>query len=190
MHHLYQTIKRSALISVLGVMLLQACGPLQIQDTQTGHWVAFQTGTVELHRDILIASERTRAFFQNGTQVPRINEFKPFCQLELNRLQEQPQMVRPDSFIITQVGGKTEQVVAINGILLASLDNTIAHLGGSDTGPQRVTEILYFRLHSDRQPDVRELACGGAFDSPGNARAPTVQEIAGALGENATLVLR
>lgn len=189
MPDLYDSIKRLLLVCLLG-MPLQACGPQQIRNAQTGDWVPFQAGTLELHREIRIPGERTRTFFQNGAQQPGINEFKPFCQLEVNRLREEPQTVQPDSFTITHVGGKTETVVALTPTLVASLDNNVAWLDRNDGGPLRVTQILYFRLHSNRQPDVRELGCGGAFDSPGNAAAPTLQEIAAALGENATLTLR
>lgn len=187
---LHNAMRRYALLLLLTTPLLQACGPLQIRNAQTGNWVPFQAGTLELHRDIHIPSERTRTFFQDGAQQSGINEFKPYCQLEVNRLQAEPQTVSPDSFAITRVGGKTETVVALTPTLVASLDNNVAWLDRNDGGPLRVTQVLYFRLHSDRQPDVRELACGGAFDSPGNAAAPTLQEIATALGENATLTLR
>lgn len=190
MLNLFDSMKRLLLACLLGIPLLQACGPLQIRDTQIGNWVPFQAGTLELHRDIDIPSERTRTFFQGGAQQSGINEFKPFCQLEVNRLREEPQTVQADKFAITRVGGKTETVVALTPTLVASLDNNFALLDHNDGGPLRVTQILYFRLHSDHQPDVRELACGGAFDSPGNAAAPTLQEITAALGENATLTLR
>lgn len=187
---LYSTMQRFAPLLLLSTLLLQACGPQQIRNAQTGDWVPFQAGTLELHREIRIPGERTRIFFQNGTQQPGINEFKPFCQLEVNLLREEPQTVQADSFAITRVGGKTETVVGLTPTLVASLDINVASLDRNDGGPLRVTQILYFRLHSDRQPNVRELACGGAFDSPGNATAPTLQEIAAALGENATLTLR
>lgn len=190
MLNLYNFRKHLLLVCLLGIPLLQACGPLQIRDTQTGNWIPFQAGTLELHRDIHIPGEHTRTFFQGGAQLPHINEFKPFCQLEVNRLREEPQTVQADTFAITRVGGKTETVVALTPALVASLDTNLAVLDRNDGGPLRITQILYFRLHSNRQPDVRELACGGAFDSPGNAAAPTLQEIAAALGDNATLTLR
>ncbi|MBU2477493.1 MAG: hypothetical protein KKA36_00250 [Gammaproteobacteria bacterium] len=186
----FNATHRLALLLLLSTLPLQGCGPLQIRNEETGTWVPFQAGTLELHRDIHIPSERTRTFFQGGVQLPHINEFKPFCQFEVNRLRTEVQTVQADSFAITGVGGKTETVVGITPTLVASLDNNIASLDRSDGGPLRVTQILYFRLHSDRQPDVRELACGGAFDSPGNAYAPTLQEIAAALGKHATLTLR
>jgi hypothetical protein len=186
---MYDTMLRLSLLLLLITPLLQACGPLQIRDVQTGNWIPFHTGTLELHRDINIPAERTRAFFQDGAQVSRINEFKPFCQLEVTNLRTDTQTVQADSFAITRVGRQTETVVVTEAIQVASLEN-IAGLVRGDGGPLRVTEILYFQLRSERQPNARELACGGAFDSPGNADAPTLQEIAAALGEHATLTLR
>lgn len=189
MHHLHHTLTISALTSLLGMMLLQSCGPIQIRDTQAGNWVASQAGILELHRDIHIPGERTRVFFQGGAQLPRVNEFQPFCQLEVTYLRDSVQTVHADRFTITRVGRKTEEVVALDTVMVASLGN-VAWLSRGDSGPLRVTEMLYFRLHSDRQPEVRELACGGAFDAPGLAYAPTVQQIATALGEHARLLLR
>lgn len=162
---------------------------MQVRDAQTGNWISLQSGILELHHDIQIPGGRTRVFFQGSEQLPRFNEFAPFCQLEVTQLRDRSQTLQPDRFTITRVGRKTEEVVALDAVMVASLGSS-AWLGRNDSGPLRVTEMLYFRLHSDRQPMVRELACGGAFDTPGLAYAPTLQEIAAALGEHATLLPR
>ncbi len=56
-------------------------------------------------------------------------------------------------------------------------------------GVTRHTQVFLFRLHSERQPQVRQLNCGGAFEDPGLAQWPTLQDITRALGDHATLRL-
>ena len=179
-----------ALICLAGALLLHGCGPMQIRNAQTGAWLPITGGTLEVHRDIGIAAGRARTFFQDGVPASGINEFKPFCQIEVSTLRETEQTIRPDSFAITPVGGRYEQVVEMVPTQLASLFVGIGTSVDGGDSPSRVTHMLYFRLHSPKQPDVRGFACGGAFDDPGDADAPTLQEIANALGSYATLVTR
>ena len=191
MNHIYNRGLYLAVACCLGVPLLQACGPLTVKDAQTGAWVPIQAAALEVHRDITIPSGRARIYFQNGKQVSGINEFKSFCQLEITTLQEHVQTVRPDRFTVTRVGRSMEEIVEARSITLAALDNFALGEGSDDGGgPTRITQMFRFRLHSDRQPDVRSLSCGGAFDDPVDADAPTMQEIAADLGDYATLELR
>ena len=57
-------------------------------------------------------------------------------------------------------------------------------------GLSREMQVYVFSLQSERQPDVRFLICGGAFDDPADADAPTRQDIAAALGDYGTLTLQ
>ncbi len=182
---------RLAVACCLGIPLLQACGPMTVKDAQTGAWVPIQTAALEVHRDITIPSGRARSLLPKRTQISHINEFQPFCQLEITTLREHAQTVHPDRFTVIRVGRSMEEIVEARQVMLAGLGG--GGLGQSDndsSGPTRITQMFRLRLHSDRQPDVRSLACGGAFDTPGDADAPTLQEIAAALGDYATLELR
>ena len=60
--------------------------------------------------------------------------------------------------------------------------------GGDGEGREMKTYI--FQLHSDRQPDVLSLVCGGAFDIPARAARPSLQQIEHALGDYASLLLQ
>lgn len=187
MTHTYNRVWRLAAVFCLGVPMLQSCGPMTVRDARTGAWVPMQAAVLDVHRDIVIPGGHTRAFFQNGAPVPHINEFQPFCQLEVNTLKEQARSVHPDRFTVTRVGRSIKEVVEARPVMLAMLGGfALTH----DDGPSRVTQMFSLRLHSERQPDVRGLACGGAFDAPGHAYAPTMQEIAVALGDFATLALK
>ncbi|MFN2339239.1 MAG: hypothetical protein ABR544_09745 [Gammaproteobacteria bacterium] len=169
---------------------LQACTSLTIRDAATNAYVPIQTGSFELHQEVSFPSERTRIFFQDGTIVTAINEFKPHCQLEINPLRETVQQVRPDRFEIIRVSTRTDQVVMTQPVQLAAVRMGGSMLfGKSDGGVSRHMQVYLFRLHSERQPQVRQLNCGGAFDDPGLAEWPTLQDIARALGDYATLRL-
>jgi hypothetical protein len=182
---------RHSLITLCACLtLLQACGPLTIRDTTTKTHVPIQTGTLELHQEVSFPSERTRIFFQDGGIVASINEFKPHCQLEIDPLRDVVQKVQPDRFEITRVTTRIDQVVMTRPVQLATVRMGGSMLfGKSDGGVSRHTLVYLFRLQSERQPEVRQLNCGGAFDDPGLAEWPTLQDIAHALGDYATLTL-
>ena len=169
---------------------LQACTPLTIRDADTNAYVPMQAGSLELHREVQFPRERTRVFFQDGAPVPVINEFKPHCQLEIGPLRDEVQRVQPDHFEVTRIATRIDPVVMTQPVRLAALGMGIgASFGGMDGGVTRQTQVFLFRLHSERQPQVRQLNCGGAFEDPGLAQWPTLQDIARSLGDHATLRL-
>jgi hypothetical protein len=179
-----------SIASLIPLFLLQACTPLTIRDTTTNAYVPMQTGSLELHREVSFPAERTRVYFQDGELVPTLNEFKPHCQLEISPLRDEVQTVRPDRFEITRISTRIDPVVMMQPVRLAALGMGVgAFFGGVDGGVTRQAQVFLFRLHSERQPQVRQLNCGGAFEDPGLAKWPTLQDIARALGDHATLRL-
>jgi hypothetical protein len=173
------------------LILLSGCGPLVIRDDERNAYVPIQTGTFELHKDVTIRAGRTRAYLQDGAIVPGVNEFRPHCQLDVNTLQDVPRTIKPDQFNITRISMRTDEIVQASPLRLAALgDIGLAASDAFDGGLTRRMYVYLFFLHSDRQPDVRVLICGGAFDDPIDAKLPTLGEIARVLGENGTLTLR
>ncbi|MFP5506162.1 MAG: hypothetical protein ACLGH6_08190 [Gammaproteobacteria bacterium] len=180
-----------AIAAVACLVLLQGCGPLLVRDETVGAYTAARSGVFELHEDITIRAGRTRTYLQDGAIVSGVNEFRPHCQLEINTLSESPQTVRVDRFSITRIGTRTDQVVQSAPLQLAALDGTARWpFDGFMDGELRRMYVYIFHLHSDQQPDVRALICGGAFDSPGLAVLPSLGEIARALGRYGSLQLR
>jgi hypothetical protein len=173
------------------LLLLAGCGPLLIRDTERNAYVPAQAGTFALHKAITVGGGRTRVYLQDGEPVSGVNEFKPHCQLQVNTLEDTLRTVHPDTFTITRVSTRTDQVVQSVPLRLAALGTfQQAHFGHDDGGETRRMYVYLFYLQSDRQPDVRALICGGAFDTPGLAERPSLQEIAAALGAYGTLTLR
>jgi hypothetical protein len=177
-----------SIVLLIPLFLLQACGPLTIRDAATKTHVPIGSGSLELHREVRFPRERTRVFFQDGELVPTLNEFKPHCQLEIGPLRDEVQTVRPDRFEISRISTRIDPVVMLQPVRLAAVGMRVGAFSG-DGGVTRQTQVFLFRLHSERQPQVRQFNCGGAFEDPGLAQWPTLQDIARALGDYATLHL-
>jgi hypothetical protein len=76
-------------------------------------------------------------------------------------------------------------------VIAVNVDIQLSSGGDSGgDGEGRLMKTYIFQLHSDRQPDVMSLVCGGAFDIPARAARPSLQQIEHALGDYATLVLQ
>lgn len=192
---MFKTDRVVVIVALLA--LLAGCGPPRILDTERGGYVPVRQGTFELRRDLTVRAGRTRVYLQGGAVVAGVNEFQPHCQLEVNTLSDAPQALRADSFAVTAISTRRDNVVAADHLQIASLDTAAVGVGvgvgfghwGFGGWETRRMQAYVFRLHSERQPDVRSLTCGGAFDDPWLAELPTLQEIAVALGEYGRLVL-
>jgi len=179
---------------VLIILLLAACGPLVIRDDARREYVPLRSVVLELHREVEIPPERTRMFFQGGEVQSAFNEFRPHCELTVRNLLDRPQTIHSDRFLVTHVLADTVQVATAGNVVVAmNLDIQLSHGGGGDSGGDgegRQMKTYIFQLHSDRQPDVLSLVCGGAFDLPSWAARPSLQQIERALGDYATLLVQ
>jgi len=181
-----------------GVMItlsLAACVPLVIRDDTRQDFVPLSNAVVELHRDVNVPPERARVFFQGGQVQPAASEYSPHCELTVRNLVDKPQTIRPDRFIVTSVSADTVYVVTSGNVVVAvNVDIQLSSGGdGGDSGGDgegRQMKAYIFYLHSDRQPDVLSLVCGGAFEIPARAARPSLQQIEQALGDYATLLLQ
>jgi hypothetical protein len=181
--------RRAVAAALAAAWFLTACGPLLIRNEAGPDYVPLSNASVELHRDVVVPPERTRVFFQEGVVQPSINEFRPHCELTARDLIDRPQTIHADHFSVERVTSDIVHVVASGGVVVAvSADFQLANGGGGD-GEGRLMKIYTLYLHSDRQPQVLSLVCGGAFNLPALASRPTLQDIEAALGDYATLQL-
>lgn len=188
-------MKRRHVIAALSTAsLLAACGPLLIRNEVTRENVPLRNAVLELHRDVVVPPGRARVFFQNGMAQSAVNEYRPHCELTVRHLLEQPQTIHADRFTVVRVTADVVRVVTTgNVVLTVNADFQLGHGGGGGDsggdGEGRLMKIYTLYLHSDGQPDVLSLDCGGAFDSPALATRPSLQDIGTALGDYATLEL-
>ncbi len=186
--------RRSVLMTLLlvGCYCLCACGSLTIRDVEKQEFVPIERGILELHRDIVISPHRTRVFFQKGQIVYGVNEYDPHCQLRVRELSEEAQIVQSDRFSIDEAYGSVDEIVSSGDTQVASSVSANLFAGGGSgdgNGEMRLMYTYHMSLHSDRQPFVTYLVCGGAFEEPAFADYPTLQDIEVALGHYATLTL-
>jgi len=171
---------------------LSACGPLTIKDTATQSFIPIQRGVLELHRDVVIPAHRTRVFFQGGRSLYGIDEYYPHCQLRVRDISQQTQTVEADRFTMDRVFGTLDQVVSNDPVRVAAVGATVIAGGGGNgggNGEGRQLYLYFMALHSDQQPQVTYLVCGGALVEPAFADYPSLQDIQTALGDYATLTL-
>jgi hypothetical protein len=180
--------------ALLAAWLLAACGPLLIRNEASRDYVPLSNASVELHRDVVVPPGMARVFFQAGVAQTAINEYRPHCELTVRTLAERPQTIHADHFTVKRVTSDIVHVAASGGVVVAvsaGLQLTSGGGGGGSggDGEGRLMKIYTLYLHSDRQPDVLSLVCGGAFDLPALATRPSLQDIKTALGDYATLQL-
>ena len=186
--------RRAIAVALAAGVLLAACGPLSIRNEATREYVPLRDASLELHRDVVVPPGRARVFFQEGAAQPAINEYRPHCELTVKRLADTPQTIHADRFTVERVSADNLHVVTSGDVVVAVMaDFQLASGGGGGDGGNgegRLMKIYTLYLHSDRQPDVLSLVCGGAFNFPALAIRPSLQDIETALGGYATLQLR
>jgi len=183
---------RWIIAALTAAWLLAACGPLLIRDEATRNYVPLTEAVLELHRDVVVTPERARVFFQQGEVQPGVNEYRPHCELTIRKLADRPQTIRADHFSVERVSADIVHVVTSGDVVVAMNAGFQLTSGGGDGGGDgegRLMKVYTLYLHSDRQPDVLSLVCGGAFDLPALASRPSLQDIQTALGDYATLEL-
>ncbi len=178
-----------AIVIVLIVVLTGCAGFSPHPVTET--WRRLGDGmTLVLHRPVTIPPGRSTVVIQGGEVIHGGRDrFQPFCELAIDHLAVQSEVVSPDRFTIERVRGQTLYTWRLGRPLrLAAAGRFRLAMAGDDLLPMEVTEAWRMRLFSPRQPQVILLLCGGAEDNFVDlARPPTVAEIRAALGRVASL---
>jgi hypothetical protein len=151
---------------------------------------------LRLTQTLIIPAERAMIYIANGKVVPlknfnTVDVYEPYCMFYLHNGSNQPRQIEPDQFDVIRVvewegyHGNTSQ------IKLASIDDSNIRLSGLfngiassdiDAGPSIIMYATILRLHSAKQPEVKELVCGH-WDHQGTVEPLTLQEMKVALGD-------
>jgi hypothetical protein len=137
-----------------------------------------------LKQDITIPASQVKTFFQNGRQVPGVNEFQTFCRSEVLPLKDTPQVVRADEFSIKRSGKLVTEIVQNETDVIRPRFQLVARF---DENP-KVYGITMF-LQSASQPDVYRMICGQRQDPISSSRAPSLAQIRAALGDTFELAV-
>ncbi len=163
------------------VMLLAGCSSwLPDYSAEDSGW------SLVLHKSLTVAGDNTRVFLQEGRMLPSLgfDQYRPACNLEVRSLAPQPRRIEPGSFVVNRIQPLREEVASWRPVMLASLTLAGAEV---DHSPADIFLGYHFWLSSEAQPDVLRMTCRGVFAEPWEAEYPTLEEIAVALGDYATL---
>ena len=173
---------------LFAVMGLSACQSGFQVGTGDGDFQGLSATSFALHQDVRIPPRQAHTAFQRGAREPGAGEFAPHCELEVRQVLEEAQTVHADVFDITGVRGFTHYVKRpARRIRLAAADGF--QLASDDSG-EWIMQAYHFTLHSDEQPDVMRLICGGAYDYPYYARYPDIEDMRLALGDAGSIGFR
>lgn len=174
-------INRRMMTAVLLATVSVGCQTLQ--DVESAYYQIPVGSRLVLHKEIPIPPEAARIKIQGGEvrHYGLVDEYEPFCELEVEEVRSVAQRVHPDEFVITKVDHRTYDV-GLSRDRVASLGMRIG-FGGD--GPLQTFYATILQLRSEAQPNVLKLTCQNdqrAFPGILYARHLTVAEIREALG--------
>ena len=140
--------------------------------------------TFELTRPITIPAQSKRIFFQNNElmSIREVNEYHPYCELQVSIARSTPQTVSPDEFVVFKVYQILKFQLAQEALQVAAMRDPD---GVEDF--QLVATVM--ELYSPRQPEVSRVVCA-AWGLPQDMSFVTVAMIRGLLVEFFSLDLQ
>ncbi len=182
---------RPALGALAGIMVTVAgCQHAPVSDRSSIDFLIPEGATFTLHRPITIPPREAHVYIQDGAVHPLngTNLYYPHCKLGVADIGDAPRTVAPGGFQITRVRRYVDHILLVDraGLQLAALGLRLAQGDGGSDGPTDYMYVTAMRLHSDRQPQVRDLHCQ-QLDDPGLGRHVSYEEIRQSLGDLATI---
>ncbi len=166
---------------------LTACHSVFYPGERANLFRDLQGGEFVLLEDIVVSSRRSHVELLGDASIKGGGGFYPHCELEVEQVLDDPQTVYADTFIIGKVRGMTHYVKRMPGQLMLAAAEGFRLLSG-DTS-EWIMLAYHMSLHSNTQPQVRTLICGGAYSFPYYAHYPSLHEIDLSLGSAAMLRL-
>ncbi len=163
------------------VLLLGGCAGLQSPDPASPYYAYAPGWAVQLNRPLTIPPDAATVRLQYGRIVPRnsVQEYAPFCVVELNTVRAEAQTLQPGRFEVWRVTRSVSPVAA------AASPFVKARFVADDGDPTFLYFKTEFRLRDAAQPDLRGMSCAWNQMAPGNRalmRHLTLDEIRQALG--------
>lgn len=180
------------LFAVVALLLSGGCALLPELDERSPYFKVPKGSVIDLNERIRIPPAYARVWIQNGVQVgTRFDAFSPSCGVEIARIdRERPQYVEPGRFRVVKVQFLREEVVQARPARVASAGGDSSDgTEWQDLGAPLYHEGYHLWVKNPDQPNVRRFTCRGVYDSPSDAKPPSVQEIRAVLAPVATLLL-
>lgn len=147
----------------------------------TAGWV------VQLNQPLTIPPDAATVRLQYGDIVPRnsVQEYDPYCVVELNTVRSEPQILKPGRFEVWRVTRSVQTLAATASPFIKTM------YGFDDAGASFLYYKTEFHLRDSAQPDLRSMTCAWDQMTPGSRafmRHLTLDEIRSALGHWITLI--
>ncbi len=177
-------------MKIIGIglaLLLGGCAGLESPDPASPYY-AYTTGwTAQLKRPLTIEPASATVRLQFGRIVPRnsVQEYAPFCVVELNTVSDEAQTLQPGRFEVWRVTRSVSTIAA------AASPFVKVGLMVDHSEPSFLYYKTEFRLRDAAQPKLRSMTCMWDQMAPGNRplmRHLTLDEIRQALGDWMTLI--
>ena len=177
-------LRRRLLPAALGLLVLLGCRTVPV-DPESSHHYTIPTGSrLALNHALEVPAGHWSLFFQDGeAKIKSIDEYRPYCRLNLSSARPEPWTVEPDTFTIIRVDNEVDARKG-TAASVASLRLT----GGVLRDFALVDYMTRLHLRSREQRFVRRLSCGYRGE-PGFFLFLNVAQIREALGGHFTLEL-
>lgn len=179
---------------VVGAAILAGCQTSGPVGPGSPYYKVPVGSTVTLHQRLSVPAHTAGIYIQGGRviagrELNPVNQYYVYCRLEVNDVRDTSQTIEPDTFTVHRVGSRRDDV-ALHYPMYASRGMLGIGMGGGadDAGPGMQNWSVDLYLHSERQPQVRRLACQHWVYNY-EAEFPTVDEIRKTLGKVMTLKL-
>jgi hypothetical protein len=169
------------------LLLLGGCAWLTSPDPASPHYAYTSGWVAQLNRPLPIAPDAATVRLQYGRIVPRnsVQEYDPFCIVELDTVRAEVQILQPGRFEVWRVRR------SMSFITVAASPRVRAAYVDDDGDPSFLYYITEFRLRDPAQPNLRAMTCAWNQMAPANRalmRHLTLDEIQGALGDWISLI--
>lgn len=163
------------------VLLLGGCAGLQSPDPASPYYAYAPGWTVQLNRPLTIPPDAATVRLQYGRIVARnsVQEYAPFCVVELNTVRAEAQTLQPGRFEVWRV------IRSVSPVAAAASPFAKTRFVVDDGAPTFLYFKTEFRLRDAAQPNLRGMSCAWNQMAPGNRalmRHLTLDEIRQAVG--------
>lgn len=181
------------IIIFIMVLLSVSCSSLRVENPATIKELLPVGSTLRLTQALDIPKERSSIYIANGKVAPlknfnTVDIYDPYCMLRLHNEAAHARQVMPDQFKVTKV---VEWEGYYSGLKKRNVANITKHSGGmskvvffgnNDSGFSIIMHATVIGLHSDTQPEVKEIVCGH-WDEQSLVEPLTLKQMKTALGE-------
>ena len=144
--------------------------------------------TLKLNQSLQIPEDRLYIYIQNGRVMPiknfnTVDVYSPYCMLYLKEETRQPHTVMPDKFTITKIIEWEGYYSLRNRYQISRLVKVATE---RDAGIDIIMYATILSLHSDKQPDIKQMVCGH-WDEQSIVEPLTLEQLKTALGSLMTI---